>query len=76
MVELYLHSPYVFMALCLIKVKLKGKVVTVLNYIMKAYRGVDVEIHIFLTSALAGGAVSTTLPLYHRGKSPRTHWIG
>jgi hypothetical protein len=29
---------------------------------MKAYGGVDVEIHIFLTSALVGGELSTSRP--------------
>jgi hypothetical protein len=39
---------------------------------MKAYDGVDVELQIFLTSALAGGVVSfTPRSLYFRGKSPR-----
>jgi hypothetical protein len=44
---------------------------------MKAYGGVDVQIHIFLTSALAGGVVSFTFrPLYLRERAPGTHWIG
>jgi hypothetical protein len=41
---------------------------------MKAYGGVDVQIHIFLTSALAGGEWSVSRP----GKefhAPGTHWI-
>jgi hypothetical protein len=33
----------------------KGKVVRVLNYAMKVYGGMDVYIHVFLTSALVGG---------------------
>jgi hypothetical protein len=45
---------------------LKGKVVPALNlikhYAMKAYGGVDVYIHIFLTSALVGGEWSTSRP--------------
>jgi hypothetical protein len=44
----------------------KCKVVPVLNlikyYAMKAYGGVDVWIHIFLTSALVGGEWSTSRP--------------
>jgi hypothetical protein len=40
---------------------------------MKAYGGVDVEIHIFLTSALAGGEWSASGP----GRfTLGTHWIG
>jgi hypothetical protein len=40
---------------------------------MKAYRGVDVQIHIFLTSALAGGEWSASRPgrFTPGGKSPR-----
>jgi hypothetical protein len=39
---------------------------------MKAYGGVDVQIHVFLTLALVGGVVSfTPLKLYPRGKSSR-----
>jgi hypothetical protein len=34
---------------------------------MKAYGVVDVQIHIFLTSAVAGGEWE---------KAPSTHWIG
>jgi hypothetical protein len=45
---------------------------------MKAYVGVDVYIHIFLTSALAGGEWSASRPgLITPGESARgTHWIG
>jgi hypothetical protein len=46
----------------------KGKVVPVLNYYaMKAYKGEDVETHIFLTSALVGGEW-TALPPVHIGQ--------
>jgi hypothetical protein len=40
---------------------------------MKAYGGVDVEIHINLTSALAGGEWSASRPCRF---TLGTHWIG
>jgi hypothetical protein len=40
---------------------------------MKAYGGVDVSIHVFLTSALAGGEWSASRPCRF---TPGTHWIG
>jgi hypothetical protein len=44
---------------------------------MKTYRGVDVQIHIFLTSALAGGEWSASRPCrFNPGKEPRYHFIG
>jgi hypothetical protein len=45
---------------------------------MKAYEGVDILIHIFLTSALAGGEWSTSRPgRFTPGEiAPGTHWIG
>jgi hypothetical protein len=45
---------------------------------MNPYGGVDVQIHIFLTSALAGGEWSTSRPCcFTPGeKAPRAHWIG
>jgi hypothetical protein len=45
---------------------------------MKAYGGVDVYTHIFLTSALAGGEWSASLPgRFTPGeRAPGTHWIG
>jgi hypothetical protein len=44
---------------------------------MKADGGVDVQIHIFLTSPLAGGEFSASLPgLFTPGeRAPGTHWI-
>jgi hypothetical protein len=54
----------------------------VLNYIehyaMKAYVGVDVSIHIFLTSALVGGEWSASRPCRFNPEegAPGTHWIG
>jgi hypothetical protein len=45
---------------------------------MKAYGGVDVYIHIFLTSALAGGewSASRLCRFTPREIAPDTHWIG
>jgi hypothetical protein len=45
---------------------------------MKAYGGVDVQIHIFLTSALAGGEWSASRPgRFTTGeRATGTHWIG
>jgi hypothetical protein len=45
---------------------------------MKAYGRVDVEIHIFLTSTLAGGEWSASRPgRFTPGEiDPGTHWIG
>jgi hypothetical protein len=45
---------------------------------MKAYGGVDVQIHIFLTSALVGGEWSTSHPgrFTPGGRARGTHWIG
>jgi hypothetical protein len=45
---------------------------------MKAYGGVDVLIHIFLTSAISGGEWSASRPCRFtpEEKSPGTQWIG
>jgi hypothetical protein len=45
---------------------------------MKAYGGVNVWIHIFLTLALAGGEFSASRPSRFTPKEPApgTHWIG
>jgi hypothetical protein len=45
---------------------------------MMAYRGVDVQTHVFLTSALAGGEWSASrLGRFTLGeRAPGTHWIG
>jgi hypothetical protein len=45
---------------------------------MKVYGGVDVWIYSFLTSALAGGEWSASLPgrFTPEERDPGTHWIG
>jgi hypothetical protein len=45
---------------------------------MKAYGEVDVQIHIFLASALAGGEWSASCPgrFTPREGARGTHWIG
>jgi hypothetical protein len=48
------------------------------HYAVKAYGGVDVYIHIFLTSALAGGEWSASRPgrFTPAETAPGTDWIG
>jgi hypothetical protein len=45
---------------------------------MKAYGRLDVQIHIFLTSAIVGGKWSASRPgIFTPGeRTPGTHWIG
>jgi hypothetical protein len=45
---------------------------------MKVYGGVDVQVHIFLTSALVGGEWSVSRPgrFIPKETVPGTHWIG
>jgi hypothetical protein len=45
---------------------------------MKTYKGVDIWIHVFYTSALVGGEWSASLPgRFTPGeRAPDTHWIG
>jgi hypothetical protein len=45
---------------------------------MKAYGGVDVQIHVFLTSELVGGQWSASRSgRFNPGeRAPGTHWIG
>jgi hypothetical protein len=45
---------------------------------MKAYGGVDLYIHIFLTSALVGNELSASRPsrFTPEERAPSTHWIG
>jgi hypothetical protein len=49
-----------------------------LNCSMKAYRGIEVKIHIFLTSAVTAGDWSASRPCrFTPGeRAPGTHWIG
>jgi hypothetical protein len=57
----------------------KSKVIPVFNYYaMKVYEGVDVEIPVFLTSALVGGEWSASLLCrFTPGERVSdTHWIG
>jgi hypothetical protein len=48
------------------------------NYAMNTYGGVDLYIHIFLTSALVGGEWLVSLPdRFTPGeRAPGTHWTG
>jgi hypothetical protein len=62
------------------KVWIKDNIVPVTDlikhYAMKTYWGVDVQIHNFLPSALAGGVVSFTPGRFTPGDTaPGTHWI-
>jgi hypothetical protein len=45
---------------------------------MKAYGGVDMKIHMFLTSTLAGNEWSASRPgrFTSEERAPGTHWIG
>jgi hypothetical protein len=45
---------------------------------MKAYGGMDVETHVFLTSALVGGEWSASRPGWFTPEegAPGTHWRG
>ena len=50
---------------------------------MKAYEGVEIDIHSCLMSVLDDGGMSTSLivsfsppPQKHRRKNPGTYWIG
>jgi hypothetical protein len=48
------------------------------HYTMKTYGAVKVQIHVFLTSALAEGEWSASLPCHFMpgGKNPSTQWTG
>jgi hypothetical protein len=49
-----------------------------MHYAMKTYGGLDVQIHVFLTSALAGDewSASCTSRFNPGETAPSTHWIG
>jgi hypothetical protein len=48
-----------------------------MHYAKKKYRKVDVQIHMFLTSALVGEwSASCTGHFTPRKTAPSTHWIG
>jgi hypothetical protein len=49
-----------------------------MHYGMKAYGGVDVKIHVFLTSALVRGEWSASPPcrITPGERAPGIHWIG
>jgi hypothetical protein len=59
-------------------VKAKLSLCLIKHYAMKAYGGVEVYIHVFLTSALVGGEWSASRPCrFTPGeRDPGTHWIG
>jgi hypothetical protein len=48
------------------------------HHAMKAYWGVEVQLHAFLTLALNGGEWSASRPgrFTPRERAPGTHWIG
>jgi hypothetical protein len=55
----------------------KGKVLSVFkHWTMKAYGGVDVWTHVFLTSALVAGEWSRLGRFTLGERAPGTHWIG
>jgi hypothetical protein len=52
---------------------------TIINYhVMKMHRGVKVQLHAFLISALEGGELSVSCPTHFtpREGAPDTNWIG
>jgi hypothetical protein len=53
------------------------KYIYIKYYAMKAYWGVDVYIHVFLTSALVGNKWSASCPgnFIPGERAPETHWI-
>jgi hypothetical protein len=64
-----MHTYVLWIYLPLVKVKLS--LCLIKYYAMKAYGGVDVQIDIFLTTALAGGERSASRPgRFTPGKEP------
>jgi hypothetical protein len=54
-------------------IDIKLKLSLIKHYAMKTYGGVDVYIHVILTSALLGGECTASDP----GRfTPGTHWMG
>jgi hypothetical protein len=61
-----------------VDVRVKLSLCLIEHYVMKAYCGVAVQIHVFLTSALVGGEWSASRPgRFTPGViAPGIHWIG
>jgi hypothetical protein len=66
-----------FACICNNRGKVKLSVCLTKHYAIKAYGGLGVYIHVFLTSALVGREWSASLPLRFtpRQEAPGTHWI-
>jgi hypothetical protein len=57
-------------------VQLTGKKGKAVLHAMKAYGGVEVQLHAFLTSVIHGREWSSARPgRFTPGKNPGTHWI-
>jgi hypothetical protein len=58
--------------------KIKLSLCLTKHHTMKMYWGVEVELHVLLTSALDGGEWSVLRPgrFTPRERAPGTHWIG
>jgi hypothetical protein len=64
------------MCLNYIKYKVKLPLCLTKHYTMKAYGGVDVLIHVFLTSVLAGGEWSASRPYRFTPEYPLDRRLG
>jgi hypothetical protein len=60
------------------KCKVKLSLCLIKHLSMKAYWGVDIQLHVFLTSALDGGqwSASRHCRFTLEERTPGTHWIG